>query len=161
MPNAITIRTAAAADIEPLTRARRLMFEELDDFAPDVLDRIDVEFRTYLAREFESGRACGWLAIDDSSGKWVGGLTNIWVSWPSSPNVPGELRAYLFGLYVDVRFRRQGIARSLVEAAREEARSAGAAAVILHASDAGRPLYESLGFEPTSEMRFVFAAEQS
>jgi len=157
----ITVRDALPEDIESLTRARRLMFEELDDFEPGVLDRIDAEFRAYLAREFESGRACGWLAIDDSSGKWVGGLTNIWVSWPSSPNVPGELRAYLFGLYVDARFRRRGIARSLVEAARRTAREAGAAAVILHASDAGRPLYESLGFASTSEMRFVFGTEQS
>ncbi len=158
MPTDITIRAASAEDLALLTRARRLMFEELDDFEPGVLDRIDAEFDVYLGREFESGRACGWLAIDGATGEWVGGLTNIWVSWPSSPNVPGELRAYLFGLYVAPGCRRRGIARSLVEAAREAAREAGAAAVVLHASDAGRPLYESLGFAPTSEMRFVFDA---
>jgi len=155
----ILVRDASPEGIELLTRSRRLMFEELDDFAPDVLDRIDSEFDVYLRREFETGRACGWLAFDDATGEWVGGLTNIWVSWPSSPNVPGELRAYLFGLYVAPSYRRRGIARSLVETARQTAREAGAAAVILHASDAGRPLYESLGFAPTSEMRFVFEAE--
>jgi hypothetical protein len=30
----------------------------------------------------------------------------------------------------------------------------GADRVTLHASDAGRPLYLSLGFEPTNEMRW-------
>jgi hypothetical protein len=32
-------------------------------------------------------------------------------------------------------------------------RDQGLAAVYLHASKSGRPLYESLGFEPTNEMR--------
>ncbi len=31
-------------------------------------------------------------------------------------------------------------------------------AVILHSSDEGRPLYESLGFKPTNEMRMVLKA---
>jgi hypothetical protein len=29
----------------------------------------------------------------------------------------------------------------------------GFGSVVLHASDEGRPLYESLGFQPTNEMR--------
>ena len=32
-------------------------------------------------------------------------------------------------------------------------REQGFATLYLHASDAGRPLYEQLGFEPTNEMR--------
>jgi len=32
-------------------------------------------------------------------------------------------------------------------------RAQGFAGVTLHASDQGRPLYESLSFEPTTEMR--------
>jgi hypothetical protein len=31
--------------------------------------------------------------------------------------------------------------------------SAGLAVITLHASDAGRPLYERLGFAPTNELR--------
>jgi hypothetical protein len=27
--------------------------------------------------------------------------------------------------------------------------------LVLHASDEGRPLYESMGFEPTNEMRYT------
>ncbi len=158
MPEGISIRPASRDDIPVLVLARRLMFEELDDFEPAVLDRIDAEFDAYLRREFPD-RACGWIAVDDATGRWVGALSNIWVTWPSTPVVTGELRAYLFGLFVAPEFRRRGAARSLVEAARRAAREAGAGVVVLHASDAGRPLYESLGFESTSEMRFIFEAE--
>jgi hypothetical protein len=42
-----------------------------------------------------------------------------------------------------------------VQAAIESCRERGLSAVLLHASDAGRPLYESMGFTPTSEMRLV------
>ena len=40
-----------------------------------------------------------------------------------------------------------------MEVALEWCRANRVRAVILHASDDGRPLYESLGFEPTNEMR--------
>jgi hypothetical protein len=39
--------------------------------------------------------------------------------------------------------------RTMIDWCKQE----GYAAVYLHASDNGKPLYESLGFEPTTEMR--------
>ena len=49
--------------------------------------------------------------------------------------------------------RRQGLARRLTETAIEWCRANAIATVILHASDEGRDLYSSLGFQPTNEMR--------
>ena len=68
-------------------------------------------------------------------------------------------RGLLYGLYTDPRFRRRGLARRIVLTAIESCRERGMTAVILHASDAGRPLYEMLGFEPTSEMRYKLEDE--
>jgi hypothetical protein len=34
------------------------------------------------------------------------------------------------------------------------ARAAGVSHLVLHASAEGRPLYETLGFKPTNEMRY-------
>jgi GNAT superfamily N-acetyltransferase len=51
--------------------------------------------------------------------------------------------------------RRLGLARLLMETALEWCRNNGIRAVILHSSDDGRPLYQSLGFRPTNEMRLV------
>ncbi len=47
------------------------------------------------------------------------------------------------------------LARRIVETAVEACRARGLKRVMLHASDAGRPLYESLGFRQTNEMRLV------
>lgn len=61
--------------------------------------------------------------------------------------------ATLSGIYVDPAYRGRGIARALTNAAIEWCRHRGCSTIRLVASDAGRPLYESLGFVPGAEMR--------
>jgi GNAT superfamily N-acetyltransferase len=58
-------------------------------------------------------------------------------------------------VYVEPPSRRLGRARRLVETALDWARAERLASVVLHASRAGRPLYEQLGFVGTNEMRFA------
>jgi GNAT superfamily N-acetyltransferase len=66
--------------------------------------------------------------------------------------------ATIVGVYVLPPFRRRGIARGLTERAIEWCRAQGCEYVRLQASAAGRPLYESLGFTPGSEMRLDLRA---
>ena len=54
-----------------------------------------------------------------------------------------------------ISFRRQGIARRLMDIALDWCRANGIRAVILHASDDGQKLYEQLGFRSTNEMRIL------
>ena len=142
-----------------LARARRLMFEELDDFDAAILDRIDTEFVTYMEQAMMEGRATGWIAEEAETGEWVGALANEWARMPTNPHIARELRSLLFGLFVKPEYRRRGVARSLVSVAVAAARDAGAGAVQLHASDVGRPLYESIGFTGTSEMRLIIGGQ--
>jgi GNAT superfamily N-acetyltransferase len=51
--------------------------------------------------------------------------------------------------------RRRGIARKLMEILIQWCRAGGFGSILLHASDEGRALYESLGFKPTNEMRLM------
>jgi GNAT superfamily N-acetyltransferase len=64
--------------------------------------------------------------------------------------------AYLPNVYVDDEHRRRGLARRLTETVLAWCRERGMGRVVLHASDEGRSLYESLGFVASPrEMRLV------
>jgi GNAT superfamily N-acetyltransferase len=55
-------------------------------------------------------------------------------------------------MYVAPEMRRHGLARLLLDAAVQEARSRHIKVVTLHATKLGRALYEQCGFKPTTEM---------
>jgi GNAT superfamily N-acetyltransferase len=57
-------------------------------------------------------------------------------------------------VYTEVQWRGRGVARALMRTVMKWAEAQGTDRVVLHASDAGRPLYESLGFRGTNEMRW-------
>lgn len=59
----------------------------------------------------------------------------------------------ILNMYVEKSYRRRGIARALMEKMIDWCRSEGFTQVCLHASNEGRPLYETLGFKPTTELR--------
>ena len=73
--------------------------------------------------------------------------------WPSHPYDGQCRRATILNMYTDPRYRRQGIAGRLMQTMIDWCREEKFVHVTLHASDKGRPLYESLGFEATNEMR--------
>ena len=71
------------------------------------------------------------------------------------------MRAYLLNVYVYQEFRRQGVARRLMQVMVDWCRAQGFSTVWLHASDEGRPLYESMGFAASNEMKLTFAPPPS
>ena len=68
---------------------------------------------------------------------------------------PGAPRGNILNVYTRPESRRKGLARKLMDAALAWCLLNQVRAVILHASDDDRRLYESLGFESTNEMRVV------
>jgi ribosomal protein S18 acetylase RimI-like enzyme len=60
---------------------------------------------------------------------------------------------YIWGVYVDKNYRRKGIAKQLTNMAIAYLKSLGCTWVILHASPSGKPVYTSLGFSESNEMR--------
>ena len=66
-------------------------------------------------------------------------------------------KGYIWGVYVAPDNRGKGIGRALTQAVVEHLRSVGCTQVHLHASPAGRSVYESLGFVTSTEMRLVFS----
>jgi ribosomal protein S18 acetylase RimI-like enzyme len=100
------------------------------------------------------GKYFGWIVEED--GKLAASAGMLIMDWPPHPMHPeGRERAYLLNVFVEPEFRRRGLANALVEQCMKEAERRGIRVVTLHSSDAGRPVYEKLGFRSTSEMMFV------
>ncbi|MBD2460609.1 GNAT family N-acetyltransferase [Oscillatoria sp. FACHB-1407] len=60
---------------------------------------------------------------------------------------------YIWGVYVEPPYRRQGIAQQLTKEAIAHLKSLGCTRAILHASPSGKSVYEHLGFSTSNEMR--------
>lgn len=149
-----SIRPATAADIDTVLHHRRAMFRDMGYTDGAALDSMVSSSRAYFASALADGAYRGWMAVSDE-GRIVGGGGIIVMAWPSNPRDSRTRRAMILNMYVEPEFRRRGIARTLMQAMIDWCRAEGFRTVELHASDDGRPLYESLGFQPTNEMRLV------
>lgn len=106
-------------------------------------------FREFFTSRQALGRAQLFLAYD---GAEAIGMCITYIAEHYRSAVLGRVYAMLHGVFVKPAYRRRGIARALTEAAVAWAKERNCYSVRLHASDMARPLYLSLGFEPTSEM---------
>lgn len=60
---------------------------------------------------------------------------------------------YIWNVYVEAPYRNQGIGKKLTNRAVEYLKSLKCTRVLLHASPWGKPVYDSLGFAESNEMR--------
>jgi GNAT superfamily N-acetyltransferase len=148
----IRIRKAAATDLKHILHHRRAMFEEMGFRDPAVLESMEDLSKGYFSEALRSGSYVGWLA-EDLNRQIVGGGGIVVASWPGYPGEELAERAWILNMYVEPGMRRRGLAKRLMEVMIKWCREKGLGAVSLHASSAGRPLYESLGFQQTNEMR--------
>ncbi|HEY7351669.1 MAG TPA: GNAT family N-acetyltransferase [Terriglobales bacterium] len=75
------------------------------------------------------------------------------MDWPPHMVGSNPRRGNILNVYTAPEFRRRGIARRLLDAVLDWCNVNKVDFVILHASDEGRSLYQSLGFQPGNEMR--------
>ena len=153
------IRRATVADADVIARHRIAMFRDMGGGSlPDegAAEALETAARRYLHEALPSGLYCGWLAATDEGVAVAGGGMIVQRGVPRPENVHGDEEAYLLNVYVEPAHRRRGLARMLMEAMLGWARERPLARVVLHASEDGRALYQSLGFfEVTNEMRLV------
>ena len=150
-PDIVEIRPATLADIPMILRHRRGMYEDMGETDSAALAGMMETSRPYLESALSSGSCRGWLAETD--GHVVGGGLVLISPWLSHPYDQQCKKASILNVYVDPAYRRRGIARQLMLTMIEWCRQGGFVHVDLHASRSGRPLYEALGFQPTTEMR--------
>jgi GNAT superfamily N-acetyltransferase len=147
----IHIRKAGAKDVVHILHHRRAMFEEMGFRDIAVLDHMEDLSRKYFSEALRIGAYRGWLA-EGLNGQIVGGGGIVVADWPGYPGENHAKRVWILDMYTEPGARRYGVAKRLLEVMIEWCRIKGFSAVSLHASSAGRPVYETLGFQQTNEM---------
>lgn len=147
-----SIRQAITRDAPIIVAHRRAMFNEMGYRDEQALDQMSAAFEPWLVARMESGEYLAWFAVS-SDGIVAAGLGLWLMDWPPHMIGPGARRGNILNVYTEPHARRQGLARRLMETSVAWCRNNRIRAVILHASPDGRPLYESLGFKSTNEMR--------
>ena len=147
----IAIREGTVADISEIARQRRRMCEDMNYTDAEALSTMVRVTADYLNKAIPEGSFRSWLACDN--GRVVAGGAVVIVPWPAHAYDLECRRATILNVYTEPEYRRRGIARQIMETMIAWCREEGFARVSLHASEYGRPLYESLGFVDSNEMR--------
>jgi GNAT superfamily N-acetyltransferase len=109
-------------------------------------------FVAYFSRRMRTGEATWYVC--ESDGEIV--ATACALVKDGYPHEINGLRwGYILGVRVDPDFRRRGIAERLTQQCIEWLKAESCDPIYLHASNAGRPIYERLGFVANNEMRLV------
>ncbi|QOY89223.1 GNAT family N-acetyltransferase [Paludibaculum fermentans] len=155
-----TIRPVAASELELVLRHRIGMFRQMGYESEAELARIRGLSEPFFAAALSNGTYKAWVAVDES-GAAAAGTGVLLLPYQPGPNDTRAERAFIINVYTEPQHRRQGLARKLMGVAVDWCREAGFAIVSLHASNEGRPLYESLGFQATNEMRLPLRKDRA
>lgn len=150
----IQIRKAGIDDLKYLLHHRRAMFKEMGFRDPAVLAQVEESSREYFTEALRTGAYQAWVA-ENEKGSVVGGGGIVIANWPGYPGENLAKRAWILNMYTEPEARRCGVANKILQVILDWCRAAGFRGVFLHASPAGRPLYEAAGFQPTNEMRLT------
>jgi ribosomal protein S18 acetylase RimI-like enzyme len=123
----------------------------LEDYAPDATEAV----ARFIGEARSDGSHGGFLAI--VNGEIAGSAICCLLRSPYPEVIKPAVRrrGYIWSVYTEPRYRGKGVGKSLTERAIIHLKTAGCTDVVLHASDAGAPMYEKLGFTRAGEMRLA------
>lgn len=140
----IIYEKAAKDDIPKLTRFRLDYLEEdiggvKEDERDIIEERLPIYYSEHLNKDFHV-----YLARNDEI---VGCCFLLVTEKPANPSFINGLTGTVLNVYVKPEYRRQGIAKRMLENLLKEAKEMGLDYVELKATEDGRGLYKGLGFE--------------
>ena len=134
---------------------RRLNNDDLDTFIQMRINQLREEgakedidlvpnLKDYYQKHMSDGTFVSWLAIDGE--KIIGTSGMSFVEKPPYFGCPSGKMGLLSSMFTDASYRRQGIAKELLDRVVQEARNYGCGTIQITASDMGVKLYTAYGF---------------
>ncbi len=142
----IRYKKAETKDIPELMEIRLEMLRDVNDLPSNYT--FSKELMQKSKEYFESSSQTTILAFDDDI---VGCATMCYIEVMPTFSHPGGLRGHLMNVYTKTKYRRQGIARQMLNLLIEEARKKRITEITLDATQEGRPLYRECGFTESNE----------
>ena len=140
-------KIATEKDIDELMNIRLEMLRIVNEM--DENQTFTEELISCSKRYFLEGNQVTCLAFDGNEAIGCASISYFEVM-PTFSHPTGK-RAHLMNVYTRKEYRRQGIAKKMVELLIEDAKEKHATEISLDATESGRPLYKSLGFKASDE----------
>ena len=153
----VLYRIATAEDIGLLVQSRLDTLRAVNHLEEDY--SFSAAFVEESRKYFLEGAQETALALCE--GRVVGCASLCFISIMPTFSHPTGKRAHLMNVYTDSAFRRRGIARQLVSMLIDIAWRKGVTEISLDATEAGRPLYLSMGFRDSGECMVLENCEES
>lgn len=135
---------------------RKLTLEDLDTFINMRINQLQEEgaeattdlkpaLEDYYKRHIQDGTFVSWIATDNNKIIATSGMS--FVEKPPYYSCPTGKIGLLSSMFTDKNYRRQGIAKKLLDKVVQEAKSYGCGTIQITASDMGTLLYADYGFK--------------
>lgn len=151
--NNYSIRKATMEDIPLLVSHHSLMIREMN-----TLQGKDIPTKKYtkmeeaqidkLQNDMPKESCHAWIAEHIDKTAVASGAISIY-SFCATPENPTYIAAYLHSIYTEKQHRGNKLSTRIIHEAISFCRDKGISRMILIASDAGKPIYETLGFKPS------------
>ncbi|RHW35003.1 GNAT family N-acetyltransferase [Lysinibacillus yapensis] len=134
-------RVATVDDLEVLISLReQLLIDEGQDSSNTIKD----ELKGFFTKQLSDDLLVQWLVEDGDTVMATGGVQ--FISFPPSFQNPSGRRGYILNMYTHPNYRKQGLAKKLLNLCIEEARQRNVYHLFLISSEMGKPVYKKYGF---------------
>jgi GNAT superfamily N-acetyltransferase len=147
-----SLRSASPADAEVIARHRALMFRDMGSIPEGDVEEFFAASVPWLNRLLVTGEYVGWLALWGEEVVAGGGL-HLRETGPLPGCYHVGRGGHIGNIYTAPEHRRRGLARLIMTRILEWNEINQLNQLTLTASEEGRPLYQSLGFTCTEDMK--------
>jgi GNAT superfamily N-acetyltransferase len=146
----VTIRRATDSDAGLLAEHRAAVWVETDHWSDAELQPQIPVWRDFFRRCMRDDSYAAFIAEEAGTAIGSGGLL-VYLTIPR-PGFASDRGGRVQSVYVAPPARRRGVARAIVRHIVDLARRKKLTSLVLHPTEAARPLYAEFGFEPADEM---------